>query len=391
MKKKLFGILLCLAMLVVVPVTVAVATTMEAEAANNVSVGGRSVPVTSTSLNFNNATIANFETFAMELAQLPYLNRVELCNSNLTDAHMEILQTMYPNVKFVWVVHMKHWSLRTDAVAFSTQQPKEIKEMLYDADIQVLKYCTDLVALDLGHHRLTNLSVIGGLTNLRVLVLADNKYTDITPLSNLTNLMYLELFCSRVSDVTPLMFCENLLDLNISFTRVSNIRPLLYFPKLQRLWFTHTQISEADRNKLIATYPNVTMDYTSSDSISKGWRNHPRFSAMRSCYAKNAVCGEFATAQLDYNIALMKLYKSYIFDPVYYAQMNPDVFAAYGSNPDLLFYHFMVCGIWEGRPCSPTFNLGSFVATHPGCFEMYGTYLPRYYAAYILEQVAKQN
>ncbi len=385
MKKIVIGLLLSVALLLGVPTTAALLTHVDVQAANYVTVAGTAVKADTTALNYTGVTIENFELFAYELAQLPMLTYVDLSNSNLTDLQMETLQNMYPNVKFVWVVHMKHWSLRTDAVAFSTQQPKQIVEMLYDADIKVLKYCKDLVALDLGHHRLTDLTPLAGLTNLKCLILADNKYTDISPLSNLTNLMYLELFCSRVSDLTPLMYCENLIDLNVSFTRVSNIGPMLHFPKLQRLWFTHTYINEADRNILIATYPGVKMDYTSENSISQGWRNHPRFSSMRTMYARNTVCGEFATTPLEYNIAYMRQYWYLIFDPVYYAQCNPDVVAIYGPNPDLLFHHFMVAGMWEGRVSSPTFDLGSFVLSHPGCQEIYGNYLPRYYAAYIQE------
>ena len=60
-------------------------------------------------------------------------------------------------------------------------------------DIQVLKYCTDLQALDLGHQRITDLSVIGNyLKDLRILILADNKVSDVSPLANLKHLHYLQ-------------------------------------------------------------------------------------------------------------------------------------------------------------------------------------------------------
>ena len=69
----------------------------------------------------------------------------------------------------------------------------------------MLKYCTDLRALDIGHQAITDLSVIGEhLTELRVLIIADNKVTDLTPLSNLRHLHYLEFFVNRVSDLSPL-------------------------------------------------------------------------------------------------------------------------------------------------------------------------------------------
>lgn len=381
--KKLAKALLMAALLIIVPVTVAVAVPEKSVAANTVLVNGVAVNQESTSLNLSGATIEDLGVFGTELAQLPYLNYVDLSNSNLTNEQMEMLQASFPQVKFAWVVHMKHWSLRTDAVAFSTQQPKEIVEMLYDADIQVLKYCKDLVALDLGHHRLTDLSVLVNCRELRVLILADNKYSDITPLAYLPNLMYLELFCSRVSDLHPLLMCENLIDLNVSFTRVSDVTPLMYFPHLQRLWFTHTYISEADRNALIARYPGVKMDYTSENSISQGWRNHSRFTTMRSMYQRNNVQGEFLTTVLDDSQAFCSVYRDLIFDPSYYIAVNPDVAAVFGTNPDLLYYHYMAYGIWEGRLAHPTFNLGAYVSLHPDYPEVYGNYLPKYCAVYI--------
>ena len=37
------------------------------------------------------------------------------------------------------------------------------------------------------------------------------------------------------------------------------------------------------------------------------------------------------------------------FDPVYYANEYPDVFAAFGDNADLLYQHYVTFGIKEGR------------------------------------------
>ena len=37
------------------------------------------------------------------------------------------------------------------------------------------------------------------------------------------------------------------------------------------------------------------------------------------------------------------------FDPVFYAAAYPDVVAAFGNNPDLLFMHYQICGMAEGR------------------------------------------
>lgn len=38
-----------------------------------------------------------------------------------------------------------------------------------------------------------------------------------------------------------------------------------------------------------------------------------------------------------------------VFDPAYYAQNNPDVVAAFGTDTNPLYYHYSVCGKNEGR------------------------------------------
>lgn len=347
-----------------------------------VSIQGESIDGSATSLNLQNKKIADYNTFVNELALFPNLTYVDLSNSNLSNEQMENLQNIYPNIKFVWVVHMKHWSMRTDAVAFSTQQ-WHITEMLNSDDIQVLKYCKDLVALDLGHNRVSDISVMRNLKNLKILILVDNPVTDLSPLKDMSNLMYLEFFVARVTDITPLAYCENLVDLNISFNRISDIDPILHLPHLQRLWFTHTNISQADRQRLIDTYPNVAMDFSSSTSIQAGWRTNPRFKSMRNMYKNNTVEGEFATTTMDDNIALMVKYRDEIFDSAYYGVMNPDVVEKYGADPEVLFNHFIVYGVWENRVASSNFDMTSYIQNHPELVDAYGTYYPKYYGDYL--------
>ena len=72
---------------------------------------------------------------------------------------METLQSNYPEKKFVWMIRIKNWEIRTDIKAFSTGNIEEFDggyflgggRNLHDEDTAALKYCTDLIALDLGH------------------------------------------------------------------------------------------------------------------------------------------------------------------------------------------------------------------------------------------------
>ncbi len=217
---------------------------------------------------------------------LPLLQRAKkiiMCDCYLSNEEMAKLRDECPDVKIVWRVYMgQRWSLRTDQVAFSVLIYTYNYRFMVTEDIQVLKYCTDLQALDLGHQTISDISVIGDyLTELRLLILADNNLTDLSPLAKLPHLHYLEFFVNNVTDLTPLASCKQLVDLNISYNHnLSDITPLLNLPKLERLWMESTAVSQADVDLLRATYPNATIINYGQGSIDQGWRVHERYYAM---------------------------------------------------------------------------------------------------------------
>ena len=341
-------------------------------------------------LNLDGQYVEDIDLFIAELAQFPDLMKVEITNSNVTNEQMEQVMAAYPDVEFVWTLRFKRWSLRTDARAFSTLQPKVITHMMDNEDVKNFVYCKDMVALDLGHNRITDITPLAGLTKLRALILVDNPISDITICENFHELMYFESFCTRIADYAPLSTCENMVDLNISYSRVYDITPLMHFPKLERLWFTHTQISEADRWRLLARYPDVKYDYTSGTSIEAGWRNHVRFNNMRTMYfKKNVVVGYFKNTEADNNYDYIYEYRDLIFDADYYAAMHPDAVNLYGTDEDALFRHFVYYGLWEGRSGCIDFNVCKYRANHPELEEVWGNHLPGYVAAYIKECIGE--
>ncbi len=209
--------------------------------------------------------------------------KIVMCDCYLSNEEMAKLRDECPDVKIVWRVYLgQRWSLRTDQVAFSVLIYTYDYRFMVTQDIQVLKYCTDLQALDLGHQCINDISVIGDyLTELRLLILADNELTDLSPLAKLPHLHYLEFFVNSVTDLTPLASCKQLVDLNISYNHgLSDITPLLDLPKLERLWLESTAVSQADVDLLRATYPNATIINYGSGSIDQGWRTHERYYAM---------------------------------------------------------------------------------------------------------------
>lgn len=258
--------------------------------------GGVEVDTNSESIDLNNQTITDLDEFERQLKLFPKVTRIEMCDCSISNEDMADLNDRYPDIQFVWRVHMGQWSLKTDAVAFSVLIYNYKHKRLTSEDIEVLKYCPDLQALDLGHQALTDLSCIPEYTpELRVLILADNRISDLTPLAQLKHLHYLEFFVNKVTDLTPLAQCKELVDLNISYNYgISNIEPLLDLPLLERLWLESVAVSAADVQRLRDTYPNATIISRGSGSVDQGWRTHERYYAMIDMYHNDYISESFS-------------------------------------------------------------------------------------------------
>ena len=224
------------------------------------------------------------------------LKKLDLSNTKLTNEECNQFRIDYPNIETNWIVHLGRWSLRTDDVAFSVLIKYFDYVPMTSDDIEVLKYCTKLKALDLGHQNITDISVIGDyLPELRILILADNKITDISPISKLKHLHYLELFINPVSDISPLKENKELVDLNLAnLFNVKDITPILDLPLLERLWVNNMGIGYSGIQTLMNTYPDVLMATTGNQSTHQGWRSHPRYFQMIDMFYNNYYGDEFA-------------------------------------------------------------------------------------------------
>ncbi len=256
----------------------------------NVKILDKTVNSSVEKLDFSNYKIEDLDSFKSELALLHNLKYLDMSDCNLSNEELAKLREEFPNVKIVWKLYLGVWSLKTDDVAFSVLITTFNYKRMKSSDIEVLKYCTDLQALDLGHQSITDISVIGDyLPNLRILILADNKISDITPISKLKHLHYLELFMNKVKDISPLTSCKEMVDLNLAhIPTLYDFSPLINnnFPLLERLCMQNSGGTYKYYSSIKKKYPNVKIVHTGYGSTHSGWRTHPRYYAMIDMYHK---------------------------------------------------------------------------------------------------------
>ena len=240
-----------------------------------------------TELDLNGYPLTSVEEIADKLKYLPNLTKADLCDCGLTNEQMEQLMTQFPSVKFVWMLKIGAWEVRTDITAFSKGNRKtfpngmgeftdEGKTNFNNDDIQVLKYLTDLVYLDLGHgNRISDVTVISQLKHLRVLILSMNKIEDISPLAQLKELECLEIYQNPIKDISAVAELPKLKYLNCSSTYIEDITPLLGLQNLDMLWFIRVKyISEEQRQQLKDTLKNCNICFNANSSGDGGWTDN---------------------------------------------------------------------------------------------------------------------
>ena len=72
-----------------------------------------------------------------------------------------------------------------------------------------------------------------------------------------------------------------------------------------------------------------------------------------------------------------------VFDSTYYAEANPDLKAALGTDETALLYHFISSGMTEGRQANAEFNVHIYRDNYPDLSTVLGDDLFLYYMHYI--------
>ena len=211
------------------------------------------------------------------------LERVEMCECGISSEEMDALGKRHPEIRFIWTVYVGRAALRTDVTAFMPYKyGYAYDHAMKDADTKELKYCIDMICMDMGHMDIRDFSFLENMTKLQYLVLADTWGADYSLLENLNDLVFLELFVSKFKDTEVLTGMTKLEDLNISYTNVDDIEPLKQMTWLKRLWVIGCDyVNAAERQALQEALPNTQVMFVGANSVSSGWRDNDNYRTMR--------------------------------------------------------------------------------------------------------------
>lgn len=239
---------------------------------------GQTFSDTATDIDLSEATVASIEEVELGMTYLPnaktlFLGFCGLDNDELA-AYRERSRDRY---KVVWVVDLSgKMQVRTDIDNFMPS--RDGWGYVRDHEVDNIRYCEDLICIDLGHMGIKDTSFLEPLVNLEYLILAHTEITNVNGLTNHKKLKYLELDWSPVRDLSALINCTALEDLNIG-NSWPDVTPLLQMPWLKNVYMILG--SQRDAWRISQACPDTRVVASGKYTVSSGWRQLPNYYAMR--------------------------------------------------------------------------------------------------------------
>lgn len=223
------------------------------------------------------------------------LKHLDMDGCGVSNEAMERIRDENPGVEVIWRVWFGAYNLcsvRTDVERIVASD----EEMhLEKGDAQVLRYCTRVRWLDLGHMRyLEDWSFLGSMPELEVLIISLGDFEDLSFLSNCPHLEYLEMGCrSHADGPLDLSFLAELRELkHLNITKlgpVTGYEALEGLTQLERLWIGgYTEIPEEELERLQLLLPDTEIMLDKYAGIDGKWRYQngvsiptPRYALLR--------------------------------------------------------------------------------------------------------------
>lgn len=243
----------------------------------NMEIAGLRFPTDVAEIDISGKYVEDISEIEKVIPYFPNLKKVVMCGCGIDNETMDAINNRYEDIRFVWSVYMGSVLLRTDSTYFI---PVKWGAQVTTEDLYNLRYCTDMVCVDIGHMEVSSCEWAAYMPNLKYLLLADTQIADLTPLKNLKNLIYLEIFLTQVTDLSPLVGCTALQDINLCYT-YGDPAPLLQMPWLQTIWWSGHWAASYNAHLFREMNPDIRLEFNSPSSTGNGWRELQNYYDMR--------------------------------------------------------------------------------------------------------------
>lgn len=222
------------------------------------------------------ATAQLIEEAEAAMAYFPEAQKLSMYGSVLDNEAMAAFRDRHSqDYKVAWTVQCGKTATRTDATFF--MPVKYHVYYLNDSEAANLRYCPEMIAVDIGHMNVSDISFVEYMPNLQYLILAHTSIRYIEPIRSCKNLKFLEVDHTGIQDFSPLLDCTALEDLNIGKTW-NDVEPLKEMTWLKNLWMVFRPNSAPE---MVEALPNTNVVYQGTATVDSGWRDLPNYFAMR--------------------------------------------------------------------------------------------------------------
>ncbi|MBQ3481861.1 MAG: hypothetical protein IJH48_05930 [Oscillospiraceae bacterium] len=235
-------------------------------------------------LDLSNRRIEDLGEAEKAVAAMARLEKLYLCDCGIDDETLAALREKYAGqTDIVWRVYLNGIACRTDADNFCMSKFSNEWGYLPYENAAPIRYCTDMVTLDLGHGNFDRIDFVSTMPHLRFLIICSAPVTSLEPLREMTELYYLEMFFTAVRDLEPIQRLPNLRHLNIGHCRLDDYTQLFEMKQLERLWWVDSGLSEAQQQEIRDALPNTKVCFWAweDNAIGNYWRDDPSYREMR--------------------------------------------------------------------------------------------------------------
>ena len=255
-----------------------------AEVICRVTVCGKNCSTDWTELDLSKRTIEDLGEAEKAILAMAHLEKLYLCDCGIDNETLSALREKYKDqTQIVWRVYLNGVPCRTDDTSFCMSKYSNEWGFLPYQNAEPIKYCTEMVTLDLGHGNFDRIDFVSTMPHLKYLIICSAPVTSLEPLRSCTELYYLEMFFTNVRDLEPITKLQSLKHLNISHCRLDDYTQLFQMTQLERLWWVDSGLTEAQQQELRDALPDTEMCFWAWEDNAVGgyWRDDPSYREMR--------------------------------------------------------------------------------------------------------------